>query len=119
MFTRSADLLGSLNGLLCLVHCLAMPFLIGLGATFLSGPIVAFVFIALAGAAAWTASRSATWRMRSTFLITWVLFTLGILLEHRHLVFEYLGLVASVGMVLLHLVNFRQRGQCAARRPSE
>lgn len=44
----------------------------------------------------------------------WLLFTLGIVLEHQHVLFEYLGIGSSLLLAGLHVLNFRSRARCAA-----
>lgn len=100
---RRWDLLGMTNSLLCLVHCLAMPFLVAIGAAFLHHPVVAVLFVALAAWAVRTATRNARGQALTWFLWSaWSVFALAFLLEDLHHGVEVAGLVASGALVLGH-----------------
>lgn len=118
MHARSADVLGTITSLACAVHCLAMPLLLSLGATFLTGHSIAYLFIVLAAFAVWSAAHSANRSMRVAMWGTWLLFAAGIVLEHQHAMFEYLGIGASLLLATLHVLNYRARSGCPAPRPA-
>lgn len=112
--TSKADLLGMTNSALCLVHCLAMPLLVAMGAAILHHPLVSTAFIAVAGFAVWAAVRRSPSRWLGRFLwAAWAVFSLSLLLEEAHHGFELSALVASGLLVLGHGIHWRN----SARAP--
>jgi hypothetical protein len=105
--TRHADLLGIVNSALCLVHCLAMPVLVAMGAAFLHEPIVSLLFIALAGWAVHEALRGgdAPW-FKGYLWGMWGLFGSSLLLEEVHPVVQLVSLLASAGLVAGHTYHW-------------
>ena len=107
ILSRRADLLGITNSTLCLVHCLAMPLLVVMGAAFMHHPLVSMAFIVVAGWAVFTAMRrsQARWLVRSMWM-AWAVFALSLLLEEMHHGFELSALVASGMLVLGHGIHW-------------
>jgi hypothetical protein len=116
MFSRSADVFGAFTSLACAIHCLAMPLLLSVGATFLTGHFIAYLFILFAAFAVRSATHDATMSFRAAMWGTWSLFATSIALEHQHVLFEHLGIGASLLLAALHVLNFRSRARCAAQR---
>ncbi len=113
--TNKADYIGIAGSVLCLIHCVATPFLlVGSALTphhhltigFLS---LDYLFIAVNVIAVFFATRHyappvikrALWG----FLL---LFAASLLLEHVSGVFHYVGYLASAGLVITHIINIRQ-----------
>lgn len=105
-----ADKLGITNALLCLIHCLAFPFLLTLNIGFLSNPILSFLFIGISFLSIYKVTKGKIKEKISVFL--WVSF-LGlissILLEEVSEVFEYLVYFFSISIVAGHLYNVFER----------
>ncbi|MCU0319452.1 MAG: MerC domain-containing protein [Flavobacteriales bacterium] len=118
MFSRSADVFGAFASLACAIHCLAMPLLLSVGATFLTGHFIAYLFILFAALAIRSASHDASKNMRMAMWGTWMLFATSIVLEHQHVLFEVLGIGASLLLAVLHVLNFRSRARCATPHPA-
>jgi hypothetical protein len=111
---RSADVVGLTNALLCMAHCLAVPVLVASGAAFVAHPAVELLFIGLAAWAVWSATRyRGPHPLRWTLWTLWVVFSIALLLEHVHPLMEWLGLGASLAMVVAHGLNLRVRPLCA------
>jgi hypothetical protein len=109
------DLCGMLNSGLCLVHCLAMPILITMGANFLGHPVVEVLFILAAAWAVYGAiGRHTHRRLRATMWTLWSVFALSLLLEERSVAFEWAGLMASAGLIVAHVVNLTKRRSALA-----
>lgn len=114
MKPRRADIVGIISAGLCVVHCLLVPILLIVGVV--SGQLTAYweyldyVFIALAGTAAYLATRHdsdpalSRW-MGGTFLV----FTVALLLHDYSAVALYVSVAASFGLAALHLIHYRRR----------
>lgn len=113
MFLRIARVLGAITSLTCALHCLAMPLLLSLGATFLTGHAIVHLFILLAFIAVRSAAQQAPRSLGIAMWGAWALFTVGIVLEHVHVLFAYLGIGASLLLAALHVLNHRRRARSA------
>ena len=113
---KKYDLVGIASSVLCIVHCIAMPFALNwLHANPALGHIggewehiVDFGFIGLC----FWAVRHATLHSQIRFIkyLLWIsfgLFALSILFAHHIAFFQYLGWFASAGLVFSHLLNLR------------
>lgn len=101
-----ADKLGITNGILCLIHCLAFPFLLTLNIGFLSSPILSFLFIGISFLSIYKVTLGKIKKKISVFL--WVSFfglISAILLEEVSAIFEYLVYFFSISIVAGHLFN--------------
>jgi hypothetical protein len=106
-FWSTGDGLGILNSALCLVHCLAMPVFIAVGASFMQHPSVTWGFIALAFLAVRSAVRSRNNPMMAMLLgIGWGVFAAGMALEGVHPLMESLTYVGSALLILGHVLNW-------------
>ncbi len=112
---KKADYIGITGSVLCLVHCLAAPVLVmtsnllrndTLRAGFLS---LDYVFIVINIIAVYFAARQHTSSAIRTALWSFLfIFAVGLLLEDVSPVFEYVAYIASMGLVVSHLLNLRQ-----------
>lgn len=111
---RKSDLIGILNSSVCVVHCISLPVLVSLGATFVLHPAVTWAFILVALISVFLASRHAhrTW-IRVVLWTALVLFTVSIVLEERHIVFEALSYFASALLIVGHVLNRRYCRTCS------
>jgi MerC mercury resistance protein len=110
--TNRADYIGIMGSFLCLIHCIATPFLLMSSAWLKQSESfhsLDYVFIAVNIVAVYFASRN----HHSTSLISkslWVflgIFTVAILFEESGTFFEYLGYFASLGLITTHFLNIR------------
>ena len=117
-FSRTADLAGIVNTVLCLIHCLAMPIFVSLGAAFVAHPLLSWAFAALAFVAVYYATRHGSSRPVTWFL--WcaaALFAVALVLEHQWHWLHEVSYVASALLIIGHLINLRQgRGYAHTHR---
>lgn len=111
-----SDVLGMGSALLCLLHCIAAPVLIGFGAglqevhsSFFLHEFWDIVFLALGFIAVFYSSKHS----RSSFLkillwTTYLSLFCSVLLHHSSPVFEYLIYAASIILIIAHTLNFRK-----------
>jgi len=103
---RSGDGLGIINSAACIVHCLAMPVLVALGAGFMGHPGVNWAFVVLALLAVRSAVRGRANAMAARLLgIGWALFAVGLALETMDDRLEALAYVGSGILILGHVLN--------------
>lgn len=103
----AGDGLGILNSVLCLVHCLAMPVFIAVGASFMQHPSVTWGFIALAFLAVRNAVRTRNNPMMAMVLgMGWGVFAAGMALEGAHPALENLTYIGSGLLILGHVLNW-------------
>lgn len=113
---KKADTIGILSSLLCVVHCLMLPVLV-LGGLLheewaLHAEWVDYLFILLAVGAVFFASRQAdTYSLKVGMWLTVSWFSLSILLHDMFATALYSSMAASVVLVVLHSINFRQHQQ--------
>ncbi len=104
------DHLGMLNSGLCLVHCLAMPLFIAWGASFAAHPLLELVFVVWA---AWALRSALAGRSLGSFKVilwsVWAVFALCMILEHELEWAGYVGMSASLGLIVGHALNLRRR----------
>lgn len=105
---RSGDGLGILNSAICIVHCLAMPVLIAVGASFFHHPLVGWTFVILAYLAVRSAIRSRNNARTAMVLgIGWAVFAIGIVVEPIHADLEVLTYLGSAVLIGAHLINLQ------------
>ncbi|NRD20426.1 MerC domain-containing protein [Winogradskyella eckloniae] len=103
-----ADKLGAFSAFLCIVHCLAVPALLAMGIGFISNPLIAYLFIAIAFFSIYKATNGRFFKPISIFLwVSFVGFVTSVLLEDQAEVFEYTMFLFSVLIILGHLYNMR------------
>ena len=120
---RRSDLIGSAASTLCLIHCLATPFLFAAHAGHVHGhhehPLwwgtldILFIGISL-GAVYWSAKNTSKEWMRYALWFSWVFLAFVIINEKLAMVHlaEEVIYVPLVALVVLHLYN-RRYCQCA------
>jgi MerC mercury resistance protein len=114
--TNRADYVGITGSFLCLIHCIATPFLLMSSAWLKQSEAfresfhsLDYVFIGINIVAVYFATRN----HHSTGLIAkslWFflgVFTVAILFEDHGTFFEYLGYFASLGLITTHFLNIR------------
>lgn len=114
MTTSRMDFLGIASASLCVIHCLATPFLIVLVSKYEWWENLTFIFLAISFFAVYQATKS---RPPAYILaIIWIGFfalSTGILLEESWQYGEMLGYAASLILVLGHVLNIRHCKKCA------
>jgi hypothetical protein len=112
--SRKADYIGITGSVLCMIHCIITPLLL-MSSSLLDVDALRFgylsldyVFIGINVVAVYFATRHfASPTVKACLWSFLSLFTVAILLEDVNEVFEYMGYVASAGLVITHLVNIR------------
>ncbi|WP_179319411.1 MerC domain-containing protein [Winogradskyella helgolandensis] len=103
-----ADKLGAISAILCIIHCLAVPALLSLGKGFISNPIIAYLFIAIAFVSIYKATNGRFLKPISIFLwLAFIGFFISMLLENQAEVFEYTMFLFSGLIILGHLYNMQ------------
>jgi hypothetical protein len=103
-----ADKLGAISAFLCIVHCLAVPTLLAMGMGFLSNPIVALLFIAIAFISIYKTTNGKFNSKITAFLwVSFAGFIVSILLEEQSVFFEYSMFLFSAFIIFGHLYNMR------------
>lgn len=105
---RTGDLLGIINSVLCLIHCMALPVLIAIGASFVQHPTVTWSFICLAFLAVRNAVRASGDASIALLLgIGWAVFAAGMVAEPFAAELEALTYLGSTLLIVGHLLNYR------------
>lgn len=124
---QSADIMGISASILCMIHCLAFPVLISVG--FIFSPVdnhihehdhihfdwhwIDFLFVALAIWAVYNAAKST--QSKSIKIALWVavsIFSVGVLLHDVFYWMLYVSLIASIGLVIIHIINWKFHRKC-------
>ena len=100
---------GSFTSVLCLVHCLVLPFLVPAGAIGVHHLLIELGFVVLAGVAAWVASKEGPVGMKVLLWGCWALFAVSMWMEHAHPAWDTVGVFASLGLVGGHVLNLWSR----------
>lgn len=111
-----ADTIGILSSVLCLIHCLLLPLFIFGGLLneewAAHAPWVDYLFIVLAIGAVFFASRQTNrYVLRLSMWITVGWFAVSILLHDKFDAALFSSMIASVVLVVLHSINFRNHYQ--------
>lgn len=109
-----SDLIGIINTSACVAHCVSLPILVSIGATFMLHPVVTWVFVLIALFSVIMASRYASraW-VRVLLWSALVLFAVSILLEEHHVALEAVSYFASALLVVGHVINRRHYRTCS------
>jgi hypothetical protein len=111
--SKKSDLFGIISSLLCILHCILLPFLV-LGGMMAEEWVahsqwMDVIFIALAFVAVYLTTRRMQNRLIRNamwFCILW--FSVSVLLHHHTHLALYSSLLASGSLVVLHSINFRR-----------
>jgi hypothetical protein len=115
-----ADLIGILSSSLCLVHCIAMPFLIAFGAGFISNPIFKYLFLIISFLSIFKATESINNTKIS--LLLWVSFwgfLFSNLFEEEYHWLEYTGYFFGILIIIGHLLNMKHCRHCSKHNEDE
>ena len=125
--SQSADLIGISASVLCLIHCLVFPVLISAGFIFghddhaghdhvhahVHWHWMDFLFVALAIWAVISAVKST--QSRNIKIALWLavtIFSVGVLLHDVFSWMIFVSLIASVALVIIHIVNWKFHRKC-------
>lgn len=110
-----ADAIGIGISSLCLLHCIATPVLIALGAAFFTQPAVTYLFLATSFTAVFKATEYST-NTKITLLL-WISFwgfMFSILFEEEYFLLHYTTYFFSVLVILGHILNIKHCKSCKA-----
>ncbi|WP_341227269.1 MerC domain-containing protein [uncultured Arcticibacterium sp.] len=107
------DYIGIASASLCVIHCLFTPVLILIASNFSWWHEVAYFFLLISFISAFQAnkpssSKTALWFIWSSL----ILLTLSIIFEDYHHSLHKLGYVASLGLIIGHIINIRYCNKC-------
>jgi len=103
-----ADKLGAISAFFCIIHCLAVPTLLALGISFMSNPLITFLFILIAFISIYKSTRGNFTKGISIFLwVAFTCFTISTLFEKHDEIFEYGMFIFSLSIILGHFYNMR------------
>ncbi|NEU66866.1 MerC domain-containing protein [Spirosoma agri] len=115
ILSRKADYIGITGSVLCIIHCLITPILLMSTALLQDDHLrfgylsLDYVFIGVNIVAVYFATRHYALPIVKKALWSFLgLFAIAIVLEDVNPIFEYIGYVASAGLVITHLTNIRQ-----------
>jgi MerC mercury resistance protein len=110
---RNSNNIGIINSSICLLHCIATPILIGLGASFLTHPIFTYLFIVIAILSAFMATKKTqSLYIKAALWIGVIGFGACLLLEDAWKGFEYLGYAFSLAIIVTHIINRKHCKKC-------
>lgn len=125
---QNADFLGMLSSSLCLVHCIAVPLVMGWYSVMehsghdhatvghahshlsMGGFNWDLFFVALGAIAVYFSTRAhhITPTLKAVLWGFFAVFAVGIFLEQRIPAFQYVGYVGSLGLIVGHWINYRR-----------
>ncbi len=110
---EKANHVGIINSSICLLHCIATPVLIGLGASFITHPFLNYLFIVISIVSAGIATKNT--QLLSIKVMLWlgvIGFGACLLLEDAWVGFEYLGYAFSFAIIVTHVINIKHCKKC-------
>jgi hypothetical protein len=110
---RKFDIIGILSASICLVHCIATPFLIVLGASFLTQPFIKYVFLITSFVAVFkTTNKSKNTKISILLLISFWGFLFTTLFDEQYEWLHFLTYLFSFLIILGHLLNIKYCKTC-------
>lgn len=118
---RQSDKIGVLSSFLCLAHCLFVPVLLSMQPltvhldTHTSGHALELLFLLVSFVAVFFSTRHISSKaMKLAFYAVLGLFIVGFVFEESFYWTKYLGYLGSLGLIVLHLYNWKKsQGTCA------
>lgn len=117
-FNFKSDYIGMLSAGLCLIHCIFLPILFAMRAVDFEHEIEGhfkwdYLFLAFSFYAVYhSAKHSPSPLIKVLLWFTFSVLTLCIFLEGTSKIFEYIIILASIGLVVIHLINIRYCQRC-------
>ncbi len=112
-----SDWIGIASASLCVVHCLLTPMLVALAATYGWWPGLPYLFLMISGYAAIETSRHSNgspwlWLIWTSLLVL----TAAIIFEEEAEWLEWTSYLASVGLVVGHVLNMAYCRKCRSQQ---
>ena len=103
-----ADHTGILASALCLVHCLAAPVLVFIGAGIVTNPVFSYLFVIVSFVSIWKAARASQQKKLNTLLwVAFIVFGTSIIFEEQYHWLHYTGYFSSATLVVGHALRLR------------
>lgn len=117
-FIHNSDKIGALSSTFCLIHCIATPFLIGSilysdlqVKTYL---LLDYLFLVINFGAVWFSTRKhSNQYIKLALWSFFAIFSITLLTESLFSYAHYILYVASFGLIVTHIYNWRYCTQCA------
>lgn len=111
---NNADFIGAIASILCMVHCIAEPFLIAFGAVFITNPIFKYLFVIISFTSIFRTTKNT--ENTKIALLLWISFW-GLLLsvsfqEELHWL-HYTGYFFSMLIITGHILNIKFCKYCS------
>jgi hypothetical protein len=116
------DYLGIAGSGLCLIHCLAIPFLFYVQNAFaqklleslnLENIYFEYSFVLLCFIAVFsTTKHNDSWKINTSFWLFFTLFAISVLFEDDFKYLDLLGYGASIGLIITHIININYCKKC-------
>ncbi|MCA4900050.1 MAG: MerC domain-containing protein [Bacteroidota bacterium] len=117
---NKADLIGILSSSLCLVHCIAMPFLIAFGAGFITNPIFKYLFLIISFLSIFKATENINnTKISLLLLVSFWGFLFSNLFEEDFRWLEYTGYFFGILTIIGHLLNMKYCKHCSNHNEDE
>lgn len=113
-----SDYIGMVSAILCLIHCIILPVIFALRAVDFEHDVEGhfkwdYLFLALSFYAVYhSAKHSPSPLIKMLFWANFSVLTLCIFLENISEAFEYMIILASIGLVVVHFINIRHCQRC-------
>lgn len=111
---NKADVIGIITSSLCLVHCIATPLLIALGAGLLTHPFFKYLFLTVSFASIFKATENAN-NSKNAFLL-WVSFwgfLFSTLFQEEYDWLHYSEYFFAILIIIGHILNIKHCKQCS------
>ena len=110
---KKFDIIGILSSSICLIHCLATPLLMAIGAGFFTNPWFEHLFVLISFLSIYKATQKSNHFKLSVFLwISFAGFAACIFFEEWHHDIHYVGYFFSLLIIIGHLLNIKHCQKC-------
>lgn len=109
---ENSDKIGAASSMLCIIHCLAFPVLIGFFPYIEMADAVEFVFLAISILAVFVSIYNKSNKFSTeVFLMVTSLFALvlSVFLEEVSSVFQFISIMAASSLAVAHYLSFRKQ----------
>lgn len=115
---KNSDLFGIVSSSLCLIHCIAFPVFFAfssLSVGFIDHHVhwLEYIFVLLAIMAVYYSTSKITSKgIKSSMWVSISIFGTAMLMHELSEIFIYISILASIGLVVLHIINYRYCKGC-------
>lgn len=115
-----ADIIGILSSSICLVHCVATPILIAIGAGFITNPFFKYLFLIISFVSIFIATENITSKKIS--LLLWISFwgfLFSTLFQEEYEWLHYSGYLFAILIIIGHILNIKHCRECSKQNENE